>query len=435
MPKNRGQKMNNIKPQNKKQNQEYSHKPKPSQNLSKPNYERIPLFKNPSQEAFEIIENFDDLLQDIKPLSSKHLQSLPYNVQQLSLQLTSERSSRKKTYMNSRVELMTYTRYFMWWNLVRLTSLFSGFSSDFFSQFKKDEENFCLDIGSGPLTLPIALFLSRPELRELPLTWYCLDPSQTSLAIGEDIFLAIAARLKTSLWKIIKVRGNFGEKIRNPISFISSANMFNELYLEDKRPLEELVKQYAKTLYNYSTDKPSILLIEPGIPRTSRFISLFRDNLIRNKFEILSPCTHHESCPMPGTRGAKWCHFTIDAENSPKKLQKLSRDAKLEKEKLVLSFVFAKKIGEIKQEIQTEENEKLKIRIVSLPIRLPRQGSGHYACGKKGLLLFVKNKYTIPETHPLFSGDLLLKTHTKEKPKKTKQEKIDIKSKAIIIDS
>lgn len=405
-----------------------------SQKPALQNYTRIPMFKNPPKDAFKILDNFDDVLQNIKALSSKHLQSLPYNIQQLSLQLTSERSSRKKTYMNSRVELMTYTRYFMWWNLFRLTNLFSGFPESSFSSLKTNTEPFCLDIGSGPLTLPIALFLARPELREVPLTWYCLDPSQTSLALGEDIFLAIAARLKIRTWKIIKVRGSFGEQIRNPISFITSANMFNELYLEDKRPIEELVKNYAKTLYSYGTEESSILLIEPGIPRTSRFVSLFRDNLIRNKFRIVSPCTHHETCPMPGMRGTKWCHFTMDAENAPKKLQNLSRDASLEKEKVVLSFVFASKAEKDK-----ELNEK-NIRITSLPIRLPRQGIGHYACGKKGLLLFIKNKYTIEGSAPLFSGDIIQKTSVApeqiyKSPKKQNKPKTDVKTGAIIIDS
>jgi hypothetical protein len=60
------------------------------------NYTRESMFGRPPKDALSLLDNFDSILQEIKPLSSKHLQSLPYNIQQLSLQLTSERSSRKK---------------------------------------------------------------------------------------------------------------------------------------------------------------------------------------------------------------------------------------------------------------------------------------------------------------------------------------------------
>jgi ribosomal protein RSM22 (predicted rRNA methylase) len=398
------------------------------------NYTRESMFGRPPKDALALLDNFDSILQEIKPLSSKHLQSLPYNIQQLSLQLTSERSSRKKTYMNSRVEMISYTRYFMWWNLFRLTSLFARFPKDFFQNLlQTEEETYCLDIGSGPLTLPIALYLARPELRDKKLNWYCLDPSSTSLSLGEDIFLSIVAKLRGRAWNIIKVKGLFGETIRNKAKLICSANMFNEMYLEDRRPLEELVKLYAKTLSQYTKDEnASVLLVEPGIPRSARFISLFRDSLLRQNFSILSPCPHEEACPMPGTRDKKWCHFTMNAENAPEKLQKLSRDASLAKEKIVLSYVFASKCPQ-------KNKDDSALRISSLPIRLPKQKIGHYACGKKGLMLFVKNKYTIAENAALFSGDLVQqnkeKAETKQGNLQKKRTQIDSKSGAIIIDS
>ena len=127
------------------------------------------LFTHLPEKERLIAEHFDSIIQDIKPLNSKQLAFLPHDIQKLSALLTAERSSLKAGYMNNAVMLSAYTRYFMRWNLFRLTSLFAGLDTTAFD-FLKDGD-YCLDIGSGPLTLPIALYLARPELREKKLNW------------------------------------------------------------------------------------------------------------------------------------------------------------------------------------------------------------------------------------------------------------------------
>ena len=173
------------------------------------------LFVSLPKEEKNILDNFDNIIQNIKPLSTKQLMQLPNLINELSHQLTDERNSRHNGYMNQTVMLSAYVRYFMWWNLYRLTNLFCGFDNDKFSFLKDDD--YCLDIGSGPLTLPIALWLSRPELRTKKLIWYCLDISQTALSFGEELFLSIVAKTlpntnentndeeNTCPWKIIRV--------------------------------------------------------------------------------------------------------------------------------------------------------------------------------------------------------------------------------------
>jgi hypothetical protein len=150
------------------------------------------MFKSLEKNENSILENFDDILQNIKPLSSKQLYQLPNLIKELSHQLTDERSSRHNGYMNQTVMLTAYSRYFMWWNLFRLTNLFRGFPKNCF-EFLKDDD-YCLDLGSGPLTIPVALWLSRPELRKKKLTWYCTDISQTALSLGEEIYLSVVAK-------------------------------------------------------------------------------------------------------------------------------------------------------------------------------------------------------------------------------------------------
>ena len=70
----------------------------------------LPLFSFLENTEKEILDNFDDILQNIKPLSSKQLYQLPNFIKELSHQLTDERSSRHNGYMNQTVMLTSYAR-------------------------------------------------------------------------------------------------------------------------------------------------------------------------------------------------------------------------------------------------------------------------------------------------------------------------------------
>ena len=383
------------------------------------------MFKSLEKNENSILENFDDILQNIKPLSSKQLYQLPNLIKELSHQLTDERSSRHNGYMNQTVMLTAYSRYFMWWNLFRLTNLFRGFPKNCFDFLKDDD--YCLDLGSGPLTIPVALWLSRPELRKKKLTWYCTDISQTALSLGEEIYLSVVAKTlanetETQPWKIIRVKGELGTEIRNKASFVTCANMFNELYYDTAKPLEEQAKKYTNTLISYATEKSMILVVEPAFPRSSRFISLTRDTLIRKKFSIISPCPHTKECCMDGRKGGKWCHFVLDTSFAPKKLHKLSDKAGLPKDRASLSFVFAQNFEEI-------QNDELKIRVISDMIKLPQNATGRYACSRLGLTL-VKSNFA--SSKKFDSGSLI---STEEATNKIESSaKIDTKSGAKIIE-
>ena len=163
------------------------------------------------KEAEEVLKDFDTIIQGLLPLNSKQFSKLPDDIRELSHQLTDERDTRRTAYMNEKVTLSAYTRYFMWWNLVRLTRLFSNID---LSKADIKDGDACIDLGSGPLTAVIAFWLSRPELRALNLTWYCVDISPTALSLGEDLFLSVAARTLSeemeNKWKIIRVKGQLG---------------------------------------------------------------------------------------------------------------------------------------------------------------------------------------------------------------------------------
>lgn len=389
---------------------------------------RNELFKEDSipEDAKKIIEDFDKVLDGINRLSGKQKVFLPGAVKALSHQLTDERGERRLGYMNEAAFLSAYANYFMWWNLVRLCRLFSNLPKSAFN-FESDKP-IALDIGSGPLTVPVALWLSRPELRSKKITWYCLDLSSSALSLGEEIFLSIAAKTialnsdnsNIEPWKIVRVKGALGTGIKEKADFITCANTFNEIVQRNEMPTDFLAKKYSDQLAAYFGDKkPSILLIEPGDPHSSRFISLLRASFLRRGFEPVAPCTHSLECPMAGRTGgrttnsrgqnAKWCNFAFSTDNAPKNLLRLSEKAGVPKERASLSFIMlsnspAQNKGNIDERTEKAlKAGKIFIRTTSDFIKLPElHKSGYYACSQFGLLLAVDENHIQPK-----NGELL----------------------------
>lgn len=358
-----------------------------------------------SAEARRILDSFDSIVQGIRPLSSRQMLSLPEHIRELSHLLTDQRGGRRIGYLNDTAALSAYMRYFQWWNLLRLTKLFAGLRA---SQLSLPDEGVCVDIGSGPLTVPIALWLARPDLRKKKLTWYCIDYSQQALSLGEELYLAVAARTLTEggpadesePWRIVRIKGELGLEIRQKAHLVAAANVFNEVVDASGKPPEFTAKRAADIISRYGAPAATVLVVEPGTPPAVRFLTAFRAALARRGLRITAPCPVGMEwtggpeaggagkapcpCPMDGSRGSKWCHFTFPAESAPARLQKLSSGAGLPKERASLSFVLAtadKKIG------APAKGGQLDIRIISEPISLPGNRVGYYGCCPLGLVL------------------------------------------------
>lgn len=367
------------------------------------------------EDATNIIEKFDEIVSSTHPLNSKQRALLPNQILSLSHNLTDQRAERRLGYMNETTSLSAYVHYFLWWNLVRLVRLFSNLDNSF---FEFNDECTFVDIGSGPLTVPIALLLARPELRNKKINFYCLDISQQSLSFGEDIFLSVAAKLEISSWKIIRIKGTLDSSIKEKADFVTCANMLNELYDDAKLPPDFLAKKYTDRLISFinsNNKKTKILCIEPGDPRSARLISLMRDSFIRKNFIPVAPCCHCETCPMNGKKGLKWCNFSFSTEDSPAQLKQISEKANLAKQKAVLSFIAVQYNETIK-----EDSSFITLRIASDPIKLPGKRIGYYACSSKGLILAITNQ-------KLFSGEKI------KIPLQKKSMPLDTKSGALII--
>lgn len=356
-----------------------------------------------------IIANFDEIIQGVRPLNSKQKQQLPDNIRSLSHQLTDDRASRRLGYMNDNIQLSSYIRYYTWWNLVRLTKLFANLPASIFPSQNENGNNrdsplVCLDLGTGPLTVIIALWIARPELRNRKFKWYCLDVSGNAMSLGEDVYLSIAASSGETPWQIVRVKGPFGTNLREKADFITCANMFNELDQASDMPPEFQSKKYFDQLSVYAKPYANFLLIEPGVPKASRTLSLLRTRFINAGFSIESPCPHALDCPMNGFKAYtgssnKWCNFAFNTENAPAKLLKLSELAKLPKERATLCYlaVCGKKTSDSKE---TNNTNEILCRVASDPFKLPGNKTGFYACSKLGLTLLKGNRN-------LKSGDLI----------------------------
>ena len=389
-----------------------------------------------TKDSIDILNSFDEAIQGVRPLNSRQLQQLPENIRNLSHQLTDDRASRRLGYMNDNIQLSSYVRYYTWWNLVRLTRLFANLPDSVFPA----SDTTCLDLGSGPLTVVTALWLARPELRKLHLTWYCLDVSANSLALGEDIFLSVAAKAKAvdesiEPWNIIRVKGPFGTPIKEKAGFLTCANMLNELDQASDMPPEFQTKKYYEQLQRYCAEGAGVVLVEPGVPKAARTLSLLRTRYIKDGRTIAAPCPHAGDCPMSGFKAYtgsknKWCNFSFSTEDAPAMLQKLSVAAKLPKERATLSFMAienarwlsACEAGVSKPSYEPKSavvsirpsgysTTDTTIRITSDKLRLPNYMCGYYGCSQYGLVLVTlpdENNTRLPK--PPFrpqSGDLL----------------------------
>ncbi|MBR4323774.1 small ribosomal subunit Rsm22 family protein [Treponema sp.] len=422
---------------------------------SKPSALRLEMFAENAipEESRKIIQEFDKIVADVRGMSGKQKVSLYGAIKNLSHQLTDDRNSRRLGYMNSANYISAYINYFMWWNLVRLTRLFANLPKTAFESLENSQNPVAIDVGSGTLTVVIALWLARPELRSKRITWYCMDLSQTALAAGENLYLSIAAKTikneegaglppashsvaptppsprgdapKTPLtpWNIVRVKGAFGTSIKEKADFITCGNVFNEILQRNEMPTDFLAKKYTGEILSYiKSEESTVLLVEPGDPHSARFISLMRDALIRQNYVPVAPCPHIKSCPMAGRtngkttnaygKNAKWCNFAFDTDSAPKNLLRLSEKAGLPKERAGLSFLVAKKTVESEQDkkievaknaVGKEGSEKTFIRIASDFIRLPDlHKSGYYACSEFGLLLAIDESHIQPK-----NGELL----------------------------
>lgn len=302
------------------------------------------------------------------PVPSGRRADLPVAVRELSRLLTEERGLLSRPYWASARFAAAYLHYFLPWNLYRLAFLLPGLDLPLAPGAR------VLDIGSGPLTLPLALWLARPDLRGLELEITCSDVSPAIMERGKSLFEHLAG--PQSPWSIRLERGSVDHILARHhgrgFAAVLAGNTLNEICARpggrDKTaPLAARLAGLMAAMRACLAPGGRLLLLEPGTRLGGKLIAWARQGALSRGLTALAPCTHAAPCPLAGHthgfspeaeygpgadsdsapardpnrtpgRSTGWCHFILPAKDAPQALQGISAKAGLEKDTLSLSF-------------------------------------------------------------------------------------------------
>lgn len=345
-------------------------------------YPLLPLLGEASQ---EVLRALGPALEQAMPLKPKHREDLPLAVRDLSAQLTTERSGLSGGYLQTPRTLAAYAHYFMPWNVFRQARIMAG------QWLRLHSGAQILDLGAGPLTGVLALWTARPDLREKELHFVCVDRARKAMRLGLDVFRELAGESGKN-WRVEMVDQALELYLRRRgpgVDLVLMGNVLNELRWPNVLPLEESVAELAgRVLGRMNLERQAhLLLVEPGTRFGGKIVALFRKACLEQGLMSLSPCVHQLACPMLERGAQSWCHFRFDTSGVPPWLAELSRQARLPKETLAVSFAHLAAV---------RAKQEGKARVISAAIRLPERGSsGYYACTGQGLVLLETDRASL----------------------------------------
>ncbi|PKN09744.1 MAG: hypothetical protein CVU73_02015 [Deltaproteobacteria bacterium HGW-Deltaproteobacteria-8] len=359
------------------------------------------IFPRPGGDFLGQLAGLSKHLDAIMPMRRQHRHELPGQIRQLSHLLTDEREDLKRDYLSDPAALSAYMRYFLPWNIYRLGVLFAGLALDPGGDTPEAEATI-IDLGAGPLTAAMALWMARPHLRRRKLHFICVDRSPKPMRLGLDTLKSLAAKHGLEPWRVTLVKGSLDERLRDKADLVIMANTLNEVLHRGENDLMQDAETLATHLANMLTPTGQLMVVEPGIRPSAHLLSAFRRGLMHRGLKPLAPCPHTEPCPMSGRGYTAWCHFNFDAEAAPVWLKKISEDARLTKDNVSLSFLHFSARG---RKLEAAPGKSL-VRAVSGPFELPASGKdgesqhrryGQYACSERGLtLLSLPHKHLVP---------------------------------------
>lgn len=412
-------------------------------------------------------------LRTVRPLRSAHYRNLPADIEALSRLLTCERSGLYRPYWSSPASTSAYLYYFLPWNVLRLARLFRSLPlPDPRLWLEKGQTPLLLDGGSGPLSVPLALWLARPEWRALPIQVLAVDNAVQPMELGRDVMAAWGDILGQPVWQVRVERGSLEHmprlerKLADTLErqerhlrpwLLTAANVLNELSAESRqmnreddedeegsggvRRLENLLDELEPLCWpaplnedeTGSADEallPAALFVEPGTRLGGKTISRLRDAALERDLIPLAPCTHRAPCPLAHAHtGRGWCHFTFDCEGAPQWLQELSSAAGLAKSALSLAPLLLRAdpaageslfddLDDLDDDAPDNSREAAAmlrqprpVRVLSSPFVVPGlRGQARYACCAAGLAV-------VPDAAALPSGaQLTARAQADERP-------------------
>ncbi|MDR3358666.1 MAG: small ribosomal subunit Rsm22 family protein [Desulfovibrio sp.] len=418
-----------------------------------------PLFSPLPPAARRVFALLPEALERVRPLNAAQRRALPEDAAELSRLLTVERAALRRSYWLSPAFVSAYLYYFLPWNLLRLARLFASLSLPD-PRSSAPGEALLVDVGSGPLTLPIALWMARPDLGDAPLGVFALDSAPQPLELGKSLFRTLGGMTGRRIWPLFTERACFGGQAVRPGRglnrrfaggharpwLVAAANALNEIRARPgrKRAFGESsgddgdcgpggggtppagIPHFLFPLAAASgSEAPALLVVEPGTRLGGRTIMALREQAGKSGFRALAPCPHNAVCPLLESRTRAWCHFTFDCAGAPDWLERLSGEAGLAKTSLGLSFLLLRREGAAREDKKPSGGglngeTRISARVLSAPFAVPGlAGGARYACCAKGLLL-LEDAAALPQ------GELLRIRLAKNAPR-------DAKSGALVV--
>lgn len=408
------------------------------------------LFPPLSAETQRILDMLPEALAKVWPLNTAHKRSLPDDVAQLSRLLTTERAGLARPYWSSPASISAYLYYFLPWNLVRLTRLLASLPlADPRAVAPQGGEALLVDVGSGPLTLPLALWLARPEWRSAPVRVLAMDTSSQPLELGKTLMEVLGELTGQPLWPVRVARAPLDQVVRQAAPLlsggrarpwlVSAANVLNELRFGKKRSRgasaiededefdsldaegmdidgnpaageadgekpegcrEDRLDSFLESLsplFDHADSRgeatagspapvgPSLLFVEPGTRLGGSTIMRLRQLAVDGGLTALAPCTHQADCPLLRGQGGRTWCHFTFG----------SEGAPLWLEDLSQASGLGKSglslsplLLAAMPEAEAQTSGSLPVRVLSAPFLVPGlAGRARYACSGKGILL------------------------------------------------
>src|SRR3990167_5785650 len=318
-------------------------------------------------------------------LTAPELNSLASDIIELSNLFTKERKILPPRYLNNKRLRRAYILYFLPSNIYKIHLPLKELSLHPKKILSKKLLKI-LDLGSGPGTtiLGILDFFSKQKKRP-SLEFTAIDSVAENLTIAKDLFklfaenINIDASLKTFKINIEKA----GTIPQDTYDIIILSNILNELFYEDNKRIAKRVSFLNTIIDKFLTLDGSCIIIEPALRETTRGMLDVRDNLIKNGFNIYSPCLIDEPCPAL-LNPKDWCHEDIPW-TPPVIIKEIDKLTGLRKDSLKFSYLVLRK----DKLSLTDVLEKNSYRIVSEPL-VSKGKLEFYICGIVGRRLITR---------------------------------------------
>jgi len=361
------------------------------------------LFPDPSGDLCDFLDRLPGLLERARPQKSRHRDRLPQGVEELSNLLTIDRDHLPPDYMARPPLLAAYLHYFLPWNLVRQVRLLGGLAAHL--DLKPDAS--IVDVGAGPLTFALAMWLALPQLRTRRLDITAEDRTDAPMRVGRVLLRSLdsAGSWRVALSRPAGMGGRQGSSgtPRRKADLLVAANVMNEIPRGAHRTagnpgasLQALLRSWERRL----TPHGRILVIEPGVRDACRMLTDLRGLALERGWRVVSPCPHQLECPQPGIGRRPWCHFAFATGKVPHWLEELGLQAGLPKERASLGFLLLERADAVTAD--QPAGGLLPMRVVSDPFDLPEARRGVYGCTARGMVLLELGAGSTPP-----QGDLL----------------------------